>query len=102
MADVVSCGATVSGVTALEAGTVSAPAVIDVFSIEVAADVVAFAVVLLFSAVVVLFVSAVAIVSVMTDVAEVSVPFPQPVEHTSTANKIIAIKNLNLLLYIPI
>jgi hypothetical protein len=73
--------------------------VVDVFSAELAADVVAFAAVLLFSAVVVLFVSAVAIVSVMTPVAEFS---PQPVEHTSTADKIIAVKNLNLLLYIPI
>jgi hypothetical protein len=94
-ANVVSEDAAVSAVTALEAEAVDTPAVVDVVSIELAA-VVAAAVVTVAP-----FVSAVAMVSVTA--SEVAfVPFPQPIENTTAISKIIAVKNLKLLLCIPI
>jgi hypothetical protein len=71
---------------------VDTSAVVDVVSVEFAA-VVAAAVVTVAP-----FVSTVAMVSVVIDVAEFP---PQPIEHTIAADKIIAIKNFNLLLCIP-
>jgi hypothetical protein len=96
---VVSEGATVSAVTALEAEVVDTSAVVDVVSVELA--VAALAVVLLISVAVALFVSAVAMVCETTDEVA-SVPFPQPIESITAINKIIAVKNLKLLLCIPI
>jgi hypothetical protein len=66
-----------------------------------AAAVVAPAVAVVVVTAVAVFVSAVVRVSETT--AEVaSVPFPQPIENATAISKIIAVKNLNLLLYIPI
>jgi hypothetical protein len=99
-ADVACEVAAVSAVTALEAEAVSTSAVVDVVSVCVTAAVVA-AVAAVVAAAVVAFGSVVAMVSETTDEVA-SVPFPHPARHTSTADKIIAVKNLKLNLYIPI